>query len=105
MRRPRLRLAQLFGVAYCVVSQTNPHANPMAVCARPQAGRPAFSRMLRGRDAWRGGFLISTWLTWLLHDAIGHLSVIHELRLLPQIMDTDWSRLMLKVRVAPLAAR
>eukprot|EP00966_Prymnesium_polylepis_P062762 1456753-Prymnesium_polylepis.1 len=37
--------------------------------------------MLRGRDAWRGGFFVSACLTWLLHDAIRHLTVIHELRL------------------------
>lgn len=93
---PRMKLGQQFRVAYCLVSQVNPHFNPIVAGARPQAGRPRLSRLHGGRDDWRGGFILSAWLTWLLLETTKWLHCIHQMQLLPQIMDTDWSRLMIQ---------
>lgn len=93
---PRELLAQHFGVSYTLTSQCNPHVVPLALALRPTAGRPAVSRLQRGRSDWRGGFALSSLLLLLLSEARKWLTVIRELELCPLILDTDWSSLLLQ---------
>lgn len=93
---PRECLAQHFGASFTVASQCNPHVVPLFIGLRPTAGQPAVSRLQRGRDSWRGGFALSALLVVLLSDAKKWLTVMRELEIMPLILDTDWSSLMLQ---------
>ncbi|KAL1511430.1 hypothetical protein AB1Y20_006229 [Prymnesium parvum] len=94
---PRVMLGQQFGVSYCMVSQVNPHANlGLRISTRPQAGKPSPSHFARGRDGWRGGFVMSVLLSWLLLEGVKWMQLIAELALLPQLFDADWSWLLLQ---------
>ena len=93
---PREQLAQHFGVSFTVASQCNPHVVPLFIALRPTAGKPAISRLQRGRSEWRGGFALSAVLVLLLTDAKKWLTLLRELQIMPLILDTDWSGLFLQ---------
>ena len=93
---PREQLAQHFGASFVVASQCNPHVVPLFIALRPTAGRPAVSRLQRGRGEWRGGFALSALLVLLLSDAKKWLTVLRELEIMPLVLDTDWSSLFLQ---------
>jgi predicted acylesterase/phospholipase RssA len=93
---PREQLAQHFGVSFTVASQCNPHVVPLFIALRPTAGKPAISRLQRGRSEWRGGFALSAVLVLLLSDAKKWLTLLRELQIMPLILDTDWSGLFLQ---------
>lgn len=93
---PREQLAQHFGASYTILHQCNPHVVPLFIALRPTAGRPAVSRLQRGRSEWRGGFALSALLVMLLTDAHKWLNVMRELEIMPLVLDTDWSNLFLQ---------
>ena len=93
---PREQLAQHFGASFTLVSQCNPHVVPLFWSLRPAAGRPAESRLQRGRNDWRGGFAVSALLQLLLGDAKKWLVLMRDLEITPLVLDTDWSNLFLQ---------
>ncbi|KAL1510359.1 hypothetical protein AB1Y20_006670 [Prymnesium parvum] len=92
---PRELLAQHFGASFIIASQCNPHVVPLFIALRPTAGQPA-SRLQRGRSDWRGGFALSAVLVLLLSDAKKWLTFMRELEIMPLVLDTDWSSLLLQ---------
>lgn len=90
---PLKSLHQLFNVNYTIVSQVNPHVTVFFYENRGGGGRPTAHRSGRG---WRGGFIASSLEHYLKLDLKKWLRVIRDLRLLPTMLDMDWSFIWLQ---------
>eukprot|EP00842_Homolaphlyctis_polyrhiza_P002646 jgi/Hompol1/3382/HPOL_006497-RA len=84
---------QLFNVNYTVVSQVNPHIALFFFNSRGTAGCPNLHRKGHG---WRGGFVASSIIQYLLLDLQKWLSFIRDMDLLPRIMGVNLSNLWLQ---------
>ncbi|KNE57734.1 hypothetical protein AMAG_04592 [Allomyces macrogynus ATCC 38327] len=90
---PTKSLHQLFNVNYVIVSQVNPHVSVFFFENRGGSGHPTAHR---GGLGWRGGFLASTAEHVLKLELKKWLKVIRDLRLLPRMLNQDWSFLWLQ---------
>ncbi|KAL2918105.1 hypothetical protein HK105_202519 [Polyrhizophydium stewartii] len=90
---PQHELHQLFNVNYTVVSQVNPHVSLFFFNPRGGSGSPSMHRRGHG---WRGGFIASAMIQYLLLDLQKWLAFVRDMHLLPRIMCADLSNLWLQ---------
>ncbi|KAI9179084.1 hypothetical protein H9P43_005746 [Blastocladiella emersonii ATCC 22665] len=90
---PTRSLHQLFNVTYTIVSQVNPHVFPFHFEPTGGSGNPTAHRGGRG---WRGGFVLTALEHLIKLDLKKWLKMLRDLRLLPPMLDQDWSFIWLQ---------